>query len=130
MVIESDMLINKKAGEIYRFSDYRLQSFLQVTFFSLKFVSSLYSVVTTYIISSLITTESPVILFEYFQFHKHMYYNFFHRHDVLLDFAPISIFSLLIWITFSAMKFTFTIAWIMFCYYLWFNCSFYYIKDI
>ena len=87
MVIESDMLINKKAGEIYRFSDYRLQSFLQVTFFSLKFVSSLYSVVTTYIISSLITTESPVILFEYFQFHKHMYYNFFHRHDVLLDFC-------------------------------------------
>ena len=94
MVIESDMLINKKAGEIYRFSDYRLQSFLQVTFFSLKFVSSLYSVVTTYIISSLITTESPVILFEYFQFHKHMYYNFFHRHDVLLDFCThINIFN-------------------------------------
>ena len=94
MVIESDMLINKKAGEIYRFSDYRLQSFLQVTFFSLKFVSSLYSVVTTYIISSLITTESPVILFEYFQFHKHMYYNFFHRHDVLLDFCThINIFT-------------------------------------
>ena len=94
MVIESDMLINKKAGEIYRFSDYRLQSFLQVTFFSLKFVSSLYSVVTTYIISSLITTESPVILFEYFQFHKHMYYNFFHRQDVLLDFCThINIFT-------------------------------------
>ena len=94
MVIESDMLINKKAGEIYRFSDYRLQSFLQVTFFSLKFVSSLYSVVTTYIISSLITTESPVILFEYFQFHKHMYYNFFHRYDVLLDFCThINIFT-------------------------------------
>ena len=72
MVIKIDMLINKKASEIYRFSDYRLQSFLQVTVFSLKFVSSLCSVATTYIISSLITTESPVILFEYFQFHKHM----------------------------------------------------------
>ena len=102
MIISSNMVINKKTNQKYKVC-------FTVCLFLLKFVGSMQDLATTSIISSHVTTESLIILFKYLLFSQ----TFFKQTMLYWIFALTStqfFIPLLILITFSTIKFKFTVA--------------------
>ena len=104
------IVINKKASKILTFF------VSKITLFSLKFVLTGF-VPSVSIISSHVITELSLILVKYLLFLELHIAGFHILFDIYCVFTLTSTFiiiSLLIWITFSTIKFIFTFTWCMF----------------